>query len=206
MSHINRSLITLVLSVAGLAGCASPTGAPEIEQYKAQFEKDPPTTEWLQTQTQAMRERAWAEPTKKNVEVFAFFSDELNKRQASETRQSNWQAQTHRILTNDWGNDGRGGAALRKPAYIHVLAGEATVFTTLHHPPASMPSTQALVASSLDKLQRGAYSVYELSRWERYCNHGKGMDKRDWAFVIQQGLNNVPTSLVGNCNPPAVVR
>lgn len=27
------------------------------------------------------------------------------------------------------------------------------------------------------------YSYYELSRWQRFCNHGKNMDRLDWRFI-----------------------
>lgn len=201
---LQRTFITVLFSAIGLAGCANMGGAPGVSQYKTQFEKDPPSTEWLEKETQTLREKAWSEPTQHNIEIFAFVKSEFDKRQEQEQREGNWDAQTHRMLTVDWGNEGRGGAAFRQPAYIHVLADGAPTFTDLHHP-IPLRGTESMISSSLDKLPRlkgGSYSMYELSRWERYCNGGKGMDKRDWAFVRKEGIANVPTALIGKCNPP----
>lgn len=44
------------------------------------------------------------------------------------------------------------------------------------------------------------YSLYELSRWGRYCDAGIGMDERDWRFVTNE-LPNVPP-VFDNCQPP----
>ncbi len=45
------------------------------------------------------------------------------------------------------------------------------------------------------------YSYYEMLRWQRFCNAGLGMDKKDWAFV--KNKNNVfPEELVEKCTPP----
>lgn len=46
------------------------------------------------------------------------------------------------------------------------------------------------------------YSLYELSRWERYCNGGKGMDEHDWRFVEAEGATNIPKDVVTGCIPP----
>ena len=47
------------------------------------------------------------------------------------------------------------------------------------------------------------YSLYELSRWERFCDGGKGMDEADWRFVTRHGGEaNVPDILQGSCAAP----
>ncbi|QHS38446.1 hypothetical protein GWQ43_19965 (plasmid) [Alcaligenes faecalis] len=200
------SLASLVI----LAGCASNNS--NVTAYEEQFLKDPPTTAWLRENLQEFREKAWNEPTKENVEIFAFMVRELDKRDALEAKERNWYDQTHRLLTMAWGNTGRGGAALRQPAYIHVLANShsvtmASTETTTDAPPlGTLVNPADMIAASLDKLTgsqtRRGYSLYELARWERYCEGGKQMDKADWAFVKKEGVENVPESLIPHCTPP----
>lgn len=136
--------------------------------------------------------------------------------------------QVSRDYTLDWDNYGRGGAAMRQPAFVHTLSGNNNVgqVSELNAPFTDGVSTKgniagypALVSGAVAKgigiatngggIGPGkdtgdvSYSIYEMSRWERYCNNGKGMDKRDWAFVKKQGLNNVPYHLRSTCVPPA---
>jgi len=203
-----RTFVAALVLAFTLAGCSSIGDGLSVSQYKAQFAGNPPSTEWLEKETQALREKAWAEPTKSNVEVFAFVSSELDKRLEVEERDEEWYSQTHRLLTVAWGNKGRGGAAFRQPAYIHVLANDQPTLTTRQHA-VPLLNTGTLVSSSFDKLhtlKAGSYSMYELSRWERYCNGGKGMDKRDWDFVRKEGTANIPLALLGKCNPPTATR
>ena len=47
------------------------------------------------------------------------------------------------------------------------------------------------------------YSFYELSRWQRFCDNGKNMDRLDWKFV--KSYNNVfPKDLLDTCELPSV--
>ena len=46
-----------------------------------------------------------------------------------------------------------------------------------------------------------AYSHYELERWQRYCNQGKDMDRRDREFVRQEGYR-VPEPMARDCQLP----
>lgn len=47
------------------------------------------------------------------------------------------------------------------------------------------------------------YSFYELSRWQRFCNNGKNMDRLDWKFV--KSYNNVfPKDMLDTCELPSV--
>ena len=42
------------------------------------------------------------------------------------------------------------------------------------------------------------YSFYELSRWQRFCDNGKNMDRLDWKFV--KSYNNVfPKDMLDTC-------
>ena len=45
------------------------------------------------------------------------------------------------------------------------------------------------------------YSVYSLSRWERFCDNGRNMDSRDWKFV-RENRNAFPAELKEKCVPP----
>lgn len=80
----------------------------------------------------------------------------------------------------------------------------AREFIALHqnHAETSGSDSNRQTPAGSTKAGRG-YSVYELSRWERYCNEGKGMDKADWDFVTAEGTENTPLDVLPNCNPPA---
>ena len=199
------SLCAATLFVA--AGCALHNTTPTLANYQERFAQEPPTTEWLRDNLQSFKDKSWAEPTKDNIAVYEFMAGELAKRDAVQKRADQWMSQTHRELTQDWGNTERGGAALRQPAYIHVLGTtKAGGNLTAASPTGKLVDPADMIATSLSKLndiQKGkGYSVYELQRWERFCNHGLGMDKRDWAFVKKEGVQNVPITLIGKCSPP----
>lgn len=138
-----------------------------------------------------------------------------------------------RDLSNDWGNTGLSGAAYNQSAYVDVLGNDmntnlVAVTPTEHTDKTYMEklggdkginnsallsaASEAFAASATDKnssdgLKAGTsgkgYSVYELSRWERFCNEGKGMDEADWIFVEAQGEENAPSELFYNCTAPA---
>lgn len=104
-------------------------------------------------------------------------------------------ARVSRELSMAWDNMGRGGAALRQPGYIHVL-GDGNVSATMNKvkdDSAGSDKTPAGIKQHGDvneaintfkSMNKGkGYSLYELSRWERYCDGGKGMDEHDWRFV-----------------------
>lgn len=205
---ISRHILFSLAGITLLAGCAHQPSL--VMAYEKQFQDDPPTTEWLRENIQTFREKAWTEPTKENVAVYGVFAEELKKRDALETKEQNWYAQTHRLYTLSWGNMGRGGSVYRQPAYIHVLAdGQSVAMATPQPnltPLGTMARPEDMVLQSLNKLngvQAGkGYSLYELARWERYCAGGGKMDKADWAFVKKEGVQNIPTKLISNCTPP----
>ncbi|EPJ6412789.1 hypothetical protein MFC25_004495 [Klebsiella pneumoniae] len=123
-------------------------------------------------------------------------------------------ARVSRELSMAWDNMGRGGAALRQPGYIHVL-GDGNVSATMNKvkdDSAGSDKTPAGIKQHGDvneaintfkSMNKGkGYSLYELSRWERYCDGGKGMDEHDWRFVEAEGTTNIPKDVVTGCIPP----
>jgi hypothetical protein len=184
------------------------------------------------------------------------------------------QERVTRDLTLSWDNMGRGGAALRQPAYVHVLGhgnvaaarSEAVLPTGGDRPYSEEDALEAV--NQIDSAGRAAggaagkavgkaaanaasgsestnghadttgvkpngssenepssvgsegssprpssgnkatghgrtgYSLYELARWERFCEGGAGMDEADWLFVTKQGgAGNVPSTL-DTCTAP----
>lgn len=107
----------------------------------------------------------------------------------------------NRQLDVTWNDLGRGGAAVRQPAYIHTLNGQSHTQTSTGTKPAETDFAKTLGAYHTIEAGK-AYSHYELSRWERFCQNGKGMDERDWKFVDKEGTNAVPRSLLNACTPP----
>lgn len=64
----------------------------------------------------------------------------------------------------------------------------------------SEPST----GQSSDSSPKEGYSLYELNRWERFCDNGKGMDEADWKFVSRNGgAQNIPVMLRKSCDVPS---
>jgi len=117
-------------------------------------------------------------------------------------------------LSSAWNHMTQGGAALRQPGYVHVLGDgnigfsaskEESHFTAtgkenaLTENPADF--NEVIHTFRLIKPVQG-YSVYEMSRWERYCDSGKNMDEKDWRFIDRKNLKDVPSVLVSDCTPP----
>lgn len=109
-------------------------------------------------------------------------------------------------------NRERGGAAFREAEYLHTLghqksvdfvksgAAEGNQNFDVTKP---IESAARLSRSSSDEPKvQTSYSIYEMSRWERYCGHGK-MDEKDWKFVKHEGKESLPEILVVGCNPPS---
>ncbi|KOE87653.1 hypothetical protein ACS86_02925 (plasmid) [Vibrio alginolyticus] len=107
---------------------------------------------------------------------------------------------------------GLGGAAFRKPDYIHVLGpsslGTNNESALIKQQKDKNGSNMEDAISAYKKLSSGVkgkgYSLYELSRWERFCDSGNGMDERDWQFIEKEKgeTGSIPSDLVGQCNPP----
>lgn len=108
--------------------------------------------------------------------------------------------QIERKVGISWDNIGRAGAAVHQPAFVHTVGGEV-----IHAVPASGEASSTRDGS--DKKTAAAtattgLSFYELQRWERYCDSGKGMDEHDWRFVSQNDYKH-PAQALPNCNKPA---
>ncbi|ATW30866.1 hypothetical protein BJP41_10360 (plasmid) [Candidatus Williamhamiltonella defendens] len=122
-------------------------------------------------------------------------------------------ARVNRELSLAWDNMSRGGAALRQPGYIHVL-GDGNVGATMNKAKDRSGAEKKTVGikeqgdvneaiKTFKSIRKGkGYSLYELSRWERYCDSGKGMDEHDWRFVEDEGETSIPKDVVTGCIPP----
>ncbi len=58
----------------------------------------------------------------------------------------------------------------------------------------------------LDAVPVGAisdYSIYELGRWQRFCDGGRGMDKLDWKFIRNWKKHPFPSEMLGSCRAPS---
>lgn len=128
----------------------------------------------------------------------------------------------NRDLTLAWETSDLGGAAYRQAGYVHVLhedalwapgsnasgSGSASGTNQTMPKEAAAPSVAESLAvfksiqDSDDKQTNKSYSFYELSRWERFCEAGKGMDEKDWLFVREEGLDNIPSDALAKCVPP----
>lgn len=123
-----------------------------------------------------------------------------------------------RGLTLSWENTGLGGAAIRQPAYVHVL-GEGNLHESVHAASFTQvsnegaePATVVFALNEIDTASKDkregiegqAYSLYEMQRWERFCDNGKNMDEADWLFVTKQGgMEQLPSILLASCKAPA---
>lgn len=201
-----KAIISLVL-VAALSGCASFGGSeqdaslPDIPNY--------PSADWVRSNLPAFQKAAEQNPSDGNlaaVERLQRYADEQGKGDAK-------MQQVNRSLSVAWGNQGRGGAAVRQSGYVHVLGDrfndQQARYAAVNAP---IEVDQATVDDALRQLEeltkaqpeRGqGYSLYEISRWERYCDHGNGMDEDDWLFVTREGgESGLPSALSARCSPP----
>lgn len=98
----------------------------------------------------------------------------------------------------------RGGAAVREGGFEHVVAKREyanTSGSTQSFTPTTSP------AEALKRAKVRSYSIYELSRWERFCGlDGRKMDYRDWEFISQEGTESVPLHMIGDCKPKSYTR
>jgi hypothetical protein len=126
---------------------------------------------------------------------------------------------------SSWGHDGRGGAALRKPAYQHVMASEDEVMTTQGNY-AELRAGQANNSVVVTALNHGMNKAIdqaltftpppttpaprvtalnasqdEYERAYRKLCRGAGMEmtEREWEIVALGGPKGVPASLRGKC-------
>lgn len=128
---------------------------------------------------------------------------------------------TQRQLTVAWEPTARGGAAIRQGAYVHVLAdpeqpkavapAESTAIPAGVNKPedgemlSKEDSTESIAEAlrSFSAIQKSqGISLYEVARWERYCDNGNGMDETDWLFILKADPANIPKSISDSCAPP----
>lgn len=211
--------LALAVSLAvGLTGCSFvQKQQTPIEQHQAYFMSVVPTFETVEPVFIEAKRIALENPTPENIEAFNYVLG--LKRLLSQDMQTGNLGHKHkqvsRGLSLDWGNNQRGGAAMRQPAYVHTLGGSIKTYrpddypapVQVNVPPKHLLGNKPITYSNGLSSHTGeqGLSMYELSRWERYCNEGKGMDKRDWAFVHKEGLDNVPSMLISDCKPPKVI-
>lgn len=115
---------------------------------------------------------------------------------------------TNRELTLAWDNQGRAGAAVHQPDYVHVLSNDhdwqeiSAPYGAARPGSGQRHQSRTLTLSVMDHSQAGkGFSVYEMRRWERYCDNGKGMDEDDWNFVALDDYAP-PLDVLGTCVTP----
>lgn len=89
----------------------------------------------------------------------------------------------------------RGGAALRDKAFVHVLSNQSA--------DQAAEQVEEVFETLDDADNASAFSHYEMERWNRYCNEGKGMDQRDWSFVAKHEYH-VPFIIKEDCTPATI--
>lgn len=205
MKHIVSVLALVALSGCALMNNGPDEGLPEIPSH--------PSAEWVRENLPAFQRAAEEHPTQGNLEAVERLQQFADQQGRSAAKVS----QVNKELTLAWSNYGRGGAAIRQPAYIHVL-GESFNQSQQASSPDLSSTESRLTQEQLDEALKSiegmqhaqksdtagrGYSVYEMARWERYCDGGKSMDEPDWQFVTQQGgLSGIPETLEPNCTLP----
>lgn len=184
--------------VLALSACANNPDMKTVEVYEEQLRLNPPSTAWIDREI----ERLSSTPSTTNGAIITLLSAELNARGYREA-QAEWKrVQVEKQYRTDLGNSGRGGAIHRQPGYIHTLGPQKTVQAAASSTKmAAVTQTFAIPGTNVHPGK--GYSHYELSRWRRFCDEGKGMDKTDWLFIRKEGAHNVPRDIFPDCKPPA---
>ncbi|RYY74448.1 MAG: hypothetical protein EOO52_12860 [Gammaproteobacteria bacterium] len=128
--------------------------------------------------------------------------------QAHHREYKNEQASVGRDATTTWQKQGMRGAAIEQGAYADVLGRrkvENIDNVNTHALPAApaSDSTSMLINPTIHAVNNAgvSYTVYEKSRWSRYCGGGK-MDRRDIAFVLKESPSNMPEEFLATCIAP----
>lgn len=128
---------------------------------------------------------------------------------------------------SSWGHQGRGGAALRKPTYQHVMGSEDMVMTVNGNykelrTPSTMPSStadvivtplngtqDAVIASALSRapsVQEADSKSLQASQdeynraYRKFCQGATmEMSEREWEIVALGGPKGIPASMRGKC-------
>lgn len=188
----------LAIAVLTLTGCATTSMSDDLDLYKKNYRTNASLDmAELTKKVDFAWEKTIDEPSNFNNQVYLFLKNELAQLQLQSLKIE----EVNRHFSVSWGNTGRGGAALRDPAYIQTLGGiESDERLPRNRPYSQVAIVDLATAYSLEPGK--GYSHYELSRWERYCNYGKGMDRHDWDFINNEGLHNMPDQLRVRCNHP----
>ncbi|EKO3796593.1 hypothetical protein P0F38_002659 [Vibrio metschnikovii] len=211
---IKKQLVVLV-GLAILAGCSStkdipPTNAELHQRYGIPQQ---PTDQWIQENLpiyEAKADKLLASDD--DVDAYYFLLNIAENRGSADIEAHKKQDRVDRGLNVSYEDLGLGGAAFRKPDYIHVLGpsslGANNESALIKQQKDKNGSNMEDAISAYKKLSSGVkgkgYSLYELSRWERFCDSGNGMDERDWKFIEKEKgeTGSIPSDLVGQCNPP----
>lgn len=105
-----------------------------------------------------------------------------------------------RDLTTQWSNTERTSASIEQGAYKHVMATRMTGDFD-----GRVNDVEEVKAKPLKVTTVSSLSVYELSRWERYCKKGVGSDRKDWIFY-ESSQYAVPAELADTCEIPGYKR
>lgn len=215
-------LVAALATTTGLSACAPhqyDDGMPDIPER--------PTAQWVESYLPAYRHAAIENPSIENVTRYQRLLELAGHQEASNRRLAN----IDRQLTLAYDNFGRGGAAQRQPGYVHVVheefnyvrdaMGRMSMDTLASELAASVVGIDEPKALEiLNKIKNidpppahdrgfdwivgdatGGYSMYEIGRWGRFCDNGKGMDEADWKFITQEGRDRVP-EMFSSCEMP----
>lgn len=187
---IASTLIGLGLVV--LAGCTHQTQVSKVESYDEMY--DPLFTSNIDLNSiwQKLEERRLILSdnfTIENQEHYMY----LFNRYIALIHERNFATQnylnTTRHLQVSWGNEGRAGAAILEPGFVHVLGGTPY-----------LPNRPVARTAAKTPPVPTALSPYDLA-WSRYCNTGLGMTAQDWR-IVHEANYVVPKEYRKNCYPP----
>lgn len=213
-------LMPIAVAIALVSGCTTTTTNLSLDDVPAR-----PTSAWVVENYAVYKTTATEYPTAHNVARFLEVKDHMRKMAPAIERGE----RTSRPLTLTFSNAGDGGAAMRQPGYVHVvnsdfnqlrkkmqsLSNEAIAQRLVDEAGLSEVQAQQAITALQDMRLNDSghardwltpdpqgYSMYEMSRWSRYCDGGRNMDEDDWRFVTQEGTRNAP-SLFTYCETPA---
>ncbi|WP_193085835.1 MULTISPECIES: hypothetical protein [Halomonas] len=217
---VNKTLLCAALGAGMIV-----TGCTTLDKDPLPDIPERPSSAWLQENVPLYQTAAAEYPTTFNVSRYhqvKAYADQLAPAIERGERIS-------RGLTLSFSNAGQGGAAMREPGYVHVVN---TDFNTLRQrmqalsddamakhlvDTADLSEVEAQEAIAALKSMEPSenrhardwitsdpqgYSMYEISRWTRFCDSGNGMDEDDWRFVTGEGRDNVP-ELITYCEMPS---
>ncbi|WP_075881790.1 hypothetical protein [Vreelandella massiliensis] len=215
-----RKLLGMTAISLAVAGCSTMSTENRLSDVPER-----PSSDWLQENYPLYKTAAVEYPTTLNVSRYHQLKAHMEKLAPAVER-------GHRItrgLTLSFSNASQGGAAMRQPGYVHVVNSD---FNTLRKRMQDLSdeamarhlvdtaglseveaedAIQALKSMEPSRNRHArdwltsdpqGYSMYEISRWTRFCDGGSGMDEADWRFVTDEGRSNAP-DLITYCDMPS---